>query len=157
MWPNATVQPLQFQSALPLRGATSHIASRAGCLLYFNPRSPCGERRRHDARVLQGPRISIRAPLAGSDTGWRRSCPGAPNFNPRSPCGERLHTADTSQEHVPISIRAPLAGSDKGLSSSQRTPWISIRAPLAGSDPLTDASTFDIGNFNPRSPCGERR
>ena len=79
---------------------------------YFNPRSPCGERRY--TVMLQHPDIyiSIHALLAESDNSpasrcWyslisihallaesdpARSGPGAavPDFNPRSPCGERL-------------------------------------------------------------------
>ena len=84
----AYVLPRQFQSTLPLRGATpckkpdldnilfqSTLPLRGATLLgdplcqwtsYFNPRSPCGERRR-----CNGGR-------------WAGS-----NFNPRSPCGER--------------------------------------------------------------------
>ena len=78
--------------------------------------------------------ISIRAPLAVSDE------------KPRLDLCRAV-----------ISIRAPLAGSDlHGL--PLRVPGrISIRAPLAGSDnrgPLPEG--FD-SNFNPRSPCGERR
>ena len=36
--------PSRFQSTLPLRGATGRVALRF-CLEYFNPHSPCGERR----------------------------------------------------------------------------------------------------------------
>ena len=87
--PHVVVQiALAFQSTLPLRGATrrrspprrsSRIsihaplagsdpkdAVSASVIGHFNPRSPCGERRRH-----------------GGDHGGHR------NFNPRSPCGER--------------------------------------------------------------------
>ena len=79
--------------------------------LYFNPRSPCGERRftasemvrikefqstlpvrgatTIDTEVLSFVIISIHAPRAGSDAleglCFRRTC----YFNPRSPCGER--------------------------------------------------------------------
>ncbi len=62
----------QFQSTLPLRGATRlrHVYGR-------------------------GEIISIHAPLAGSDVGapWRRT--HAADFNPRSPCGERPNPAPT--------------------------------------------------------------
>ena len=125
--------------------------------LDFNPRSPCGERRQDSKRgfrtyqfqstlPLRGAtaqtflgegrlRISIHAPLAGSDlrflaTKWRQSY-----FNPRSPCGERR-------------VSKPIA---EGIYD------ISIHAPLAGSDPAPYISTTLLKNFNPRSPCGERR
>ena len=99
-----------FQSALPLRGATT--LSPASCRrLHFNPRSPCGERHAEhfqsraqcdisiraplagsDRVQLDSMRlcfISIRAPLAGSDTFIRSRHGMDKNFNPRSPCGER--------------------------------------------------------------------
>ena len=34
---------------------------------------------------------------------------------------------------------------------------ISIHAPLAGSDPDCPVLLCNLQNFNPRSPCGERR
>ena len=34
----------QFQSTLPVWGATPEVELGSGLLLYFNPRSPCGER-----------------------------------------------------------------------------------------------------------------
>ena len=55
----------------------------------FNPRSPCGERRRTPERNTRTAEISIHALLAESDDGpcqWGR---GPQDFNPRSPCGER--------------------------------------------------------------------
>ena len=79
---------LAFQSTLPLRGATANVPYRiipipisihaplagsdaSACFIranpsYFNPRSPCGERRRNPRRK-----------------------PPRTYFNPRSPCGER--------------------------------------------------------------------
>ena len=56
-----------FQSTLPARGATGPLPPFADCSLYFNPRSPRGERR-DKSRSL------------ASNQG---------NFNPRSPRGER--------------------------------------------------------------------
>ena len=79
-----------FQSTLPVRGATigqvatpaaAHIISihapRAGSdpfntyllplIVYFNPRSPCGERQTSHAPLEEDREISIHAPRAGSD------------------------------------------------------------------------------------------
>ena len=56
----------EFQSTLPLRGATRvHRRWFARCR-YFNPHSPCGERRARCSR-----------------------CCCCSHFNPHSPCGER--------------------------------------------------------------------
>ena len=87
--PVILIRVILFQSTLPVRGATerkvrclpairiSIHAPRAGSdfcrffaifpIPYFNPRSPCGERRHSDLRI---PSVHC-------------------NFNPRSPCGER--------------------------------------------------------------------
>ena len=59
-------QAAEFQSTLPLRGATPLQAVRLGAL-----------------------GISIHAPLAGSDHGVHRGLLPLRHFNPRSPCGER--------------------------------------------------------------------
>ena len=81
---------LVFQSTLPVRGATRISRSRWTKTFYFNPRSPCGERRElpdtsqqnnfafqstlpvrgatEEPQVPSMPgRISIHAPRAGSD------------------------------------------------------------------------------------------
>ena len=58
----------QFQSTRPVRGATPIRIRRAKPWTYFNPRAPCGARRRLDAiegRMLT--KISIHAPRAGRD------------------------------------------------------------------------------------------
>ena len=82
------------------------------CLLYFYPRSPCGERQPSTTRRLTNKMISIHALLAESDReptalrtphhrflstlSLRRATLGLPatslahrDFYPRSPCGER--------------------------------------------------------------------
>ena len=79
-----------FQSALPLRGATFDTARIPVIIPNFNPRSPCGER--------------PSSPSFAGDTGY---------FNPRSPCGERRHGERDGAAVGAISIRAPLAGSDR--------------------------------------------
>ena len=126
--------------------------------LHFNPRSPCGERRRERQR-------------GGQVSG---------HFNPRSPCGERpgsRHTTriqhlfqstlpvwgatspqDLSRTQPQISIHAPRVGSDSSISGVlYRGSTISIHAPRVGSDRSDGAGQIPPDDFNPRSPCGERR
>ena len=160
-------------------GATLARRPARCCRGYFNPRSPCGERRNF-------PRI------------WW--C--ARNFNPRSPCGERpvwvctaacggsisIHAPRVGSDHIiaglvpgddGISIHAPRVGSDYKVGRLCGRMAISIHAPRVGSDktmytmndfiekfqstlPVWGATTalpsrHLTGNyFNPRSPCGER-
>ena len=79
-------------------------------------------------------KISIHAPLAGSDGNVGVSADFVLHFNPRSPCGERPDQLYADFAKIMISIHAPLAGSDRLL---QRHPC-------------------EHRHFNPRSPCGER-
>ena len=118
----------------PRAGSDLLHGDRAAQKGYFNPRSPCGE---------------------------RRCCPGAVRgvdyFNPRSPCGERpLYRGHMNPESF-ISIHAPRAGSDGMVRHIQKAEYISIHAPRAGSDHVTIRQGYWYTNFNPRSPCGERR
>ena len=118
----------------PLAGSDRMAGVRVAGLSYFNPHSPCGERRLPPSidRTVYGfqstlplrgatwkwyydkfPQlISIHTPLAGSDQPVRRYWKAWLNFNPHSPCGERPH----------------------------RNP-----------------SRWFLWNFNPHSPCGERQ
>ena len=56
-----------------------------------------------------------------------------------------------------ISIHAPRVGSDKIVPVSHAAPAISIHAPRVGSDHGLRQQVVRGDDFNPRSPCGERR
>ena len=106
-----------FLSTLSLRRATWLVSYSAPSLLYFYPRSPCGERkyvaRRNVISIhallaesdiychLSGASysISIHALLAESDGPWSTLPIGMANFYPRSPCGERL-VVDGHRVHI---------------------------------------------------------
>ena len=123
---------------------------------YFNPRSPYGERHTglplsryvpifQSTLPLRGAtfwarghadevKISIHAPLTGSDSIFPGSCVYRYDFNPRSPYGERpVHVVDDSGV-LGISIHAPLTGSDTNKKRRIQKWQISIHAPLTGSD-----------------------
>ena len=124
-----------FLSTLSLRRATWLVSYSAPSLLYFYPRSPCGERRQHRQSNPAGHRISIHALLAESDTTFSgtvhrkeisihallaesdlcrccvRSCSWH-YFYPRSPCGERRLQLFLYYQDNTISIHALLAESD---------------------------------------------
>ena len=124
--------------------------------IYFNPRSPCGERpvpvlhahhmprfqstlpvwgatQRYIQHGRQGA-ISIHAPRVGSDR--RRPCTLSCSqyFNPRSPCGERRWLIQLDGRIWQISIHAPRVGSDCEMSYIKLNGIISIHAPRVGSD-----------------------
>ena len=101
--------------------------------------------------------ISIHTPLAGSDGyGSSQSSPER-NFNPHSPCGERPGQTIGRSGRPGISIHTPLAGSDVDMLDINDIHVISIHTPLAGSDRKTLKTSANSWNFNPHSPCGERR
>ena len=104
----------KFLSTLSLRRATACPKSLLIAILYFYPRSPCGERHRNIANGERKKNISIHALLAESDIcvdkipyqrkiflstlSLRRATSyhfmpkiGTLHFYPRSPCGERQH------------------------------------------------------------------
>ena len=163
-----TAKQVQFQSTLPIRGATAP-----------------------DVRSVSGSLISIHAPHTGSDSSARSALSivsvfqstlpirGATSFmdagkrqryfNPRSPYGER-HILFRFPLVTSISIHAPHTGSDFALVRRCHQSGISIHAPHTGSDGYkckhslcmvisihADGSGHNLqSHFNPRSPYGER-
>ena len=146
-----------FQSTLPVRGATLSPLDDYNRRRGFNPRSPCGERRKWYFYASISCSVSIHAPRAGSDIsnaicigfadrfnprspcGERRARVGAlrrarRRFNPRSPCGERHHSNCCAVLPSPFQSTLPVRGATLS------------RLPLHPDRPC----------FNPRSPCGER-
>ena len=101
--------------------------------IYFNPRSPHGERRL--LLPLCNPQIIFQSTLPAR--GATPCCQGA---------GRNFF----------ISIHAPRTGSDRYRSGRFRLLLISIHAPRTGSDLATVYAGTGQGHFNPRSPHGER-
>ena len=167
-----------FQSTHPLRGATQAItnvfsglgisihAPLAGCDRFaeggmfpennFNPRTPCGVRRKsiafakilipfqstHPLRGATPPfscsrtklAISIHAPLAGCD-GLPPTCQKLPrHFNPRTPCGVRRSIASVIRTLCNFNPRTPCGVRPDLDDLFQPGYGISIHAPLAGCD-----------------------
>ena len=101
--------------------------------MYFNPRSPHGERH--------------------NDPGDRK---WAIDFNPRSPHGERQFCFSPFAKIGKISIHAPRTGSDRVLiTSNERIEHFNPRSPH-GERRAGTQEAIRQQNFNPRSPHGER-
>ena len=100
----------------------------------FNPRAPCGARRRTTAPKQRRETISTHAPLAGHDIKLLPLTTGEEKFQPTRPLrGTTVRAADRST-----------IGN------------ISTHAPLAGHDESGKIIVFALLNFNPRAPCGAR-
>ena len=121
-----------FQSTLPLRGATLMQSSKRAHWTFQStlPLRGATINGSHHGAV---PKISIHAPLAGSD--WQSKPPLmlVLHFNPRSPCGERRERAGKKMIVSDFNPRSPCG--------ERRILFVGLDDPL---------------NFNPRSPCGER-
>ena len=79
-------------------------------------------------------------------------------FNPRSPCGERLEAALELRCARQISIHASRVGSDVVTTKIiPETFGFQSTLPVWGATSAHDRPTKKDLNFNPRSPCGERR
>ena len=148
----------QFQSTLPIQGATQTSPAATATSPDFNPRSQYRERPRHRLQLQLHRPISIHAPNTGSDASYckkksdARISIHAPNtgsdhlmmdyqllflnFNPRSQYRERLHHLQRKRKTADISIHAPNTGSDQEGTIDCNYRGISIHAPNTGSDEL---------------------
>ena len=124
----------KFQSTLPLRGATRLVSGPVKNTIYFNPRSPYGERR--------APAVPVARPTC--------------NFNPRSPYGERRYSPSQWRPFKGFQSTLPLRGATAKFLRGFDQGQISIHAPLTGSDTEVVVIPVPRINFNPRSPYGER-
>ena len=123
-----------FQSTLPMRGATEKS------LLPPNLEE-----------------ISIHTPHAGSDLQTQENTTKQEDFNPHSPCGERQHRLSLQPGFHIFQSTLPMRGATNIPDFFNDTKLISIHTPHAGSDQAsTNLSMYDP-DFNPHSPCGERR
>ena len=169
-----------FQPTLPVRGATSSSSTLPLKNIYFNPRSPCGERQHRVALCMTPVRISTHAPRAGSDFGRcgvdhkRGISTHAPRagsdilslvaphisvlFQPTLPVrGATFRSACWSICVSGFQPTLPVRGATAVYSPCGTYHGISTHAPRAGSDLVFLHFSRPVHYFNPRSPCGERR
>ena len=171
--------PAYFNPRSPY-GERPTCSTRSRCWCNFNPRSPYGERR---ADAYLSPAIinfNPRSPYGERPPARPRQMGAFQNFNPRSPYGERpLSTWPDTQPAPEFQSTLPLRGATVAALMGQERYQISIHAPLTGSDcqdavlsafkkifqstlPLRGATScaalriYSRGDFNPRSPYGER-
>ena len=107
---SARLKASEFQSTLPLRGATGSASALQGNCLHFNPHSPCGERR--------SPYPTARYTVY---------------FNPHSPCGERPSTRTERRRCWPFQSTLPLRGATRRHSyADERWSKFQSTLPLRG-------------------------
>ena len=124
--------------------------------MYFNPRSPCGERRVMPLGCDYFCYFNPRSPCGERPKPTGRRWPHS-NFNPRSPCGERHWPAMPGLRDISISIHAPRAGSDMGVPTGVANLSVfQSTLPVRGATDSRNSTRRPCPDFNPRSPCGER-
>ena len=125
--------------------------------IYFNPRSPHGERRVEADKTTIAVGISIHAPRTGSDKSSSGRRPAERRFQSTLPARGATPTPQLGGITMNISIHAPRTGSDIFGHQYVRCEPISIHAPRTGSDERPACTRKSGAYFNPRSPHGERR
>ena len=160
----------------PRAGSDSALTGDSPRPMYFNPRSPCGERlalstvkRYHSHFNPRSPCGERRLPTRQPFSFCRYFNPRSPcgerrvdlffeldldNFNPRSPCGERRYRLTHSHKRETISIHAPRAGSDKSFNSQIYIPdRFQSTLPVRGATGLSLATRrrYQISIHAPRA------
>ena len=169
----------EFQSTLPVWGATRTVPSVVPSLYDFNPRSPCGERPSPrgirptswpfqstlpvwgatwlSLRPFPGGRwISIHAPRVGSDPSGAGISMLRLDFNPRSPCGERRRTQSQCPGDRYFNPRSPCGERQLDIAGVEYGWGFQSTLPVWGATPGPQFRRSARRDFNPRSPCGER-
>ena len=146
-----------FQSTLPARGATKCATPAPPVCIYFNPRSPHGERRAFRARLrLQPCNFNPRSPH-GERHQWTVSNFRCLDFNPRSPHGERpLGGVQYSRENV-FQSTLPARGATVIFAGTWRLRKYHFNPRSPHGERHCARNGEGVPNdFNPRSPHGER-
>ena len=134
----------------PRVGSDIWTPAVASFSIYFNPRSPCGERRNGNAgccggdvfqstlpvwgatpvrkEIKRAGFISIHAPRVGSDAFQSLTLSIRLYFNPRSPCGERLPVGGNLAQQPIFQSTLPVWGATK--QASHLSSWVLFQSTL---------------------------
>ena len=146
-----------FQSTLPVWGATLVCCILINIVLIsiHAPRVGSDACFRTSAMLMTSFQSTL--PVWGATTPYRSSFPGYSHFNPRSPCGERQGLFFLVIFDLLFQSTLPVWGATANSMIDTGKDKISIHAPRVGSDSPGTVFKFLYTDFNPRSPCGERR
>ena len=101
---------------------------------HFNPRAPCGARRRYDTRYRRHR--------------WY--------FNPRAPCGARLTQYYSTTQIIEFQSTRPVRGATVSNQFFADIYVFQSTRPVRGATPGLSAERGEQKYFNPRAPCGAR-
>ena len=147
---------VKFQSTLPLRGAT--IISRTSLSAEkFQSTLPLRGATSTAIFPRIGDRISIHAPLTGSDQNSDTNKQPQENFNPRSPYGERHSLPQRRYRIRNFNPRSPYGERPSSTIAIPPSYEFQSTLPLRGATGPHATGCQFLLDFNPRSPYGERR
>ncbi len=173
--------PRNISTHAPRAGSDSSGPTTKAPRPYFNPRSPCGERRsyaindkRRDPISTHAPRagsdvtdyefiifaevISTHAPRAGSDRGQLRRLFIDLCISTHAPrAGSDARRVEFSQLYSKFQPTLPVRGATLLLSPKISFSRFQPTLPVRGATMYFPPPAIYPGHFNPRSPCGERR
>ena len=120
---------------VPLARHDETMAALTARRIDFNPRAPCGARRRGE--FYQGGRHAIfqsTCPLRGTTRSSMATRPSWRYFNPRAPCGARRRRRSSRPTRRTFQSTFPLRGTTLAELLEDSEGFISIHVPLAGHD-----------------------
>ena len=148
---------IPFQSTLSLRRATGQPMCPVRLFDHFNPRSPCGERPDSFWGLLRFIQFQSTLSLRRATSG-RANCSASPRIS--------IHALLAESDPAPfgsisiaglISIHALLAESDGTVTGTFADVLFQSTLSLRRATCHRDRGNSRVTDFNPRSPCGERR
>ena len=146
-----------FQSTLPVWGATHNAHVVCQEVYNFNPRSPCGERRWGLLQLYQEVDISIHAPRVGSDKPLPVEDGYIILFQSTLPVWGATSPVVEPPPKGLFQSTLPVWGATGSVAQLTKEGEFQSTLPVWGATVLQRLQSPRYRNFNPRSPCGERR
>ena len=152
-----TIRQREFQSTLPVGGATPVSRSKSVMTSEFQSTLPAGGATETYDKPPTLSDISIHAPRGGSDLPSPFLTVLTFLFQSTLPAGGATKPEKLTPGRLVFQSTLPAGGATLVVQLLHRSFCISIHAPRGGSDTAKIAIHRRTGNFNPRSPRGERQ
>ena len=155
---SSTFEMDEFQSTLPLRGATGHTRHHPNIPCYFNPHSPCGERLAYTYATpsLIWTLFQSTLPLRGATSTIGSGVSGLVQFQSTLPLrGATWRGVQKTIDGI-FQSTLPLRGATYMANALSMFHLFQSTLPLRGATGIRVPRLRSTNHFNPHSPCGER-
>ena len=140
----------------PLAGSDHGAGSSPESTSYFNPHSPCGERRARERGALRGFKFQSTLPLRGATVESSEESSGL-SISIHTPlAGSDARQQLTQHMRIEFQSTLPLRGATTANDNDMRTLVFQSTLPLRGATAMSILKFSSYLDFNPHSPCGER-